>query len=116
MAEARQEGLPEGLRRELKALAEAYKEVLERSGVQGNASILLHTASIYGMARLMAYALGSRCEENTARVLGLAKEELERVANYLSEGKEERRSLLMRLLALEVIIYHTASECAGLEN
>jgi hypothetical protein len=118
MAEARQEGMPEGIRRELKALAEAYKEVLKRSGVHGNTSILMHTASIYGASRMMAYALGRRCEENTARVLGLAKEELDRTASYLSEGKEEeaRRRLLVRLAMLEVIIYQIASHCAGLEN
>jgi len=117
MAEARQEGMPEDVRRELKALAEAYKEVLERSGVHGNTSILLYTASIYGASRMMAYALGRRCKENTARVLELAKERLDQVANYLSEGKEEdRRSLLVRLAALELVIYQTASQCAGLES
>jgi len=116
MAEARQEGMPEGIRRELKALAEAYKEVLERSGVQGNASILLHTASVYGASRIMAYALGRRCQENTARVLELAKEGLGQVASYLSEPKEDRMRLLVRLAALELIIYQTVLQCAGLEN
>jgi uncharacterized protein YtpQ (UPF0354 family) len=115
MAEA-QEKLPERLKPMLEELTEEFKEVLKRSGVQGNASILLHTASLYGASRMMAYALGRRCEEQTARVLRLAKEELDRTAN-LSEGKEEaRRRLLMRLAMLEVLIYQTALHCAGLEN
>jgi hypothetical protein len=116
MAEARQEGLPEGLRRELEALAEAYMEVLKRGSAKNEASVLLYSASIYGASRMMANVLGRQCEEQTARVLGLAKEELNRVANYLSEGKEDRRRLLVRLVALEAIIYQVASHCAGLEN
>jgi len=115
MAEARQEGLPEGLRRELEDLAEAYMEVLRR-GAKNEASVLLYSASIYGASRMMAYTLGRRCKERTARVLGLAKEGLDRVANYLSEGREDRMKLLVRLAALEAIIYQIASECAGLEN
>jgi len=115
MAEARQEGLPEGLRRELEDLAEAYMEVL-RSSAKNEASVLLYSASIYGASRMMAYTLGRRCKERTARVLGLAKEGLDRVANYLSEGREDRMKLLVRLAALEAIIYQIASECAGLEN
>jgi len=116
MAEARQEGLPEDLRRELEALAEAYTEVLKRGSAKNEASVLLYTASIYGASRMMAYTLGRRCKERTARVLGLAKEGLDRVADYLSEGKEDRRRLLVRLAALEAIIYQVASHCAGLEN
>jgi len=116
MAEARQEGLPEGLRRELEDLAEAYTEVLKRGSAKNEFSVLLYSASIYGASRMMAYALGRRCQENAKRVLGLAKEGLDRVANYLSEGKEDRRRLLVRLAALEAIIYHTALHCAGLEN
>jgi len=116
MAEARQEGLPEGLRRELEDLAEAYMEVLRRGSAKNEASVLLYSASIYGASRMMAYTLGRRCKERTARVLRLAKEGLDRVANYLSEGKEDRMKLLVRLAALEAIIYQVASECAGLEN
>jgi hypothetical protein len=117
MAEA-QEKLPERLKPMLEELTEEFKEVLKRSGVQGNASILLHTASLYGASRMMAYALGSRCEEQTARVLRLAKEELDRTANYMSEAKEEeaRRRLLVRLAMLEALIYQTALHCAGIEN
>jgi len=116
MAEA-QEKIPERLKPMLEELTEEFKEVLKRSGVQGNASILLHTASLYGASRMMAYALGRRCEEQTARVLRLAKEELDRTAN-LSEAKEEeaRRRLLVRLAMLEAIIYQTALHCAGIEN
>ncbi len=116
VAEARQEGLPEGLRRELEDLAEAYMEVLRRGSAKNEVSVLLYSASIYGASRMMAYTLGRRCKERTARVLGLAKEGLERVANYLSEGREDRMKLLVRLAALEAIIYQIASECAGLEN
>jgi len=118
MAESRQEeGTPDALRRELEALAEAYAEVLKRGTAKSEVSVLLYTASIYGASRMMAYTLGRRCQENAKRVLGLAKEELNKVANYLSEGKEEdRRRLLVRLAALEMIIYHTALHCAGLEN
>jgi hypothetical protein len=117
MAEARQEGLPEGLRRELEDLAEAYMEVLRRGSAKNEVSVLLYSASIYGASRMMAYTLGRRCKEQTARVLGLAKEGLDRVAKYLgTENKEDRRRLLVRLVALEAIIYQIALHCAGLEN
>jgi len=116
MAEARQEGLPEGLRRELEDLAEVYTEVLKRGSAKNEFSVLLHTASLYGAVRFMANLLGKQCEGQAERALKVAKEELNRVANYLSEPKEDRRRLLVRLAALEAIIYHTASHCAGLEN
>jgi flavorubredoxin len=114
MAEA-QEKLPERLKPMLEELSEEFKEVLKRS--QGNTSILLHTASLYGASRMMAYALGRRCEEQTARVLRLAKEGLSNVAEYLdAETKEDHRRLIIKLAALEALLYQTAAQCAGLKN
>ena len=111
MAEA-QKKLPEHLERALKALGEEYKEVLKKSGIKDEASILTHAAAVYGMARLMAYLLGTNCEEQVARSLELAKEELCRVAEYLgSANKEDHRRLLIKLVALEAMLYQIAAHC-----
>lgn len=111
-----QERLPERLGRALEALSEEYKEVLRRSGIKNEASILSH-AAVYGMARLMTYLLGSKCEEQVVRSLELSKEELSHVAEYLgSESKEDHRRILIKLAALEALLYQIAAHCAGLEN
>ncbi|MFP3321369.1 MAG: hypothetical protein RXO24_12445 [Acidilobus sp.] len=114
---AAQEKLPERLSRALRALTEEYKDFLRRSGVKDEASILIHAAAVYGTAKLMAYLLGSRCEEQVARSLELSSEELRRVAEYLSEGKEiDARRIIIRLTMLEAIIRQVAAYCMGLEN
>jgi len=112
-----QERLPERLSRALEGLSEDYKVILRRSGVKSEASVLSHAATVYGMSKLMAYLLGNRCEEQVARSLELSKEELRRVAEYLgAETKEDHRRLLIKLAALEAVLYPTAAYCAGLEN
>ncbi len=119
MSEA-QEKLPERLGRALRALSKGYKEILRRSGVKNEASVLEHAALLYGSARMMAYLLGTECEEQVARSLELAKDELSRVADYLSEDKEAKerdaRKLVIRLVALEAIIRQIAAHCEGIEN
>ena len=112
-----QERLPERLSRALEGVSEEYKDVLKRSGIKSEASVLSHAATIYGMSKLMAYLLGSKCEEQVARSLELSKEELRRVADYLgAESKEDHRRLLIKLAALEAMLYQIAAQCEGLEN
>jgi len=109
--------LPERLGRALRALSEEYKDFLKRSGVKDEASILIHVAAVYGTAKLMAYLLGNRCEEQVARSLELSSEELRHVAEYLGEGKEiDARRIIIRLTMLEAIIRQVAAYCMGLEN
>jgi hypothetical protein len=116
MSEA-QEKLPKRLERALKALSEEYKEILRRNGVKDEASILAHAAAVYGTAKLMAYLIGSRCEEQVARSLELANEELSHIAEYLGGGKEiDVRRIVTRLMMLEAIIRQVATYCMGLEN
>jgi K+/H+ antiporter YhaU regulatory subunit KhtT len=112
-----QEELPERLGRALKALSEEYKEILRRSGVKDEASIISHAATVYGMSKLMTYLVGRECEEQAARSLELSKEELSHVADYLgAESKEDRRKLLIKLVALEALLYQTTAYCLGLKN
>ena len=115
-----QEKLPERLSRALKALGEGYKEILRKGGIKDEASVLEHAALLYGSASIMAYLLGSVCEEQVARSLELAKDELSRVADYLSEDKEARerdaRKVVIRLVALEALIRQIAAHCEGIEN
>ena len=115
-----QEKLPERLSRALRALSEGYKEVLRKGGIEDEASIVSHAATVYGMSKLMTYLLGSVCEEQVARSLELAKDELSRVADYLSEDKEARerdaRKVVIRLVALEALIRQIAAYCEGIEN
>jgi len=112
-----QEKLPERLGRALRTLGEAYKDILKRSGVKDEASIISQAAAVYGMSKLMTYLVGTECEEQVARSLELAKEELNNVAEYLgSANKEDHRRLLIKLVALEAMLYQTAAYCAGLEN
>jgi K+/H+ antiporter YhaU regulatory subunit KhtT len=114
---AAQERLPERLSRALEGVTEEYKVILRRSGVKSEASMLSHAATVYGMSKLMAYLLGTKCEEQVARSLELSKEELRRVAEYLgTENKEEHRRLLIKLAALEALLYQIAAHCEGLEN
>ncbi len=98
MSEA-QEKLPERLGRALRALSKGYKEILRRSGVKNEASVLEHAALLYGSARMMAYLLGTECEEQVARSLELAKDELSRVADYLSEDKEAKERDARKLVS-----------------
>ena len=112
-----QERLPERLSRALEGLEGDYKEILRKSGVKNEASVLSHAAAVYGTAKLMAYLLGSRCEEQAARSLELSREGLSKVAEYLdAENKEDHRRLLIKLAALEALLYQIAAQCAGLEN
>ena len=114
---ATQKKLPERLERALEAVSEEYKEILRRSGVKDEASIISHAAAVYGMSKLMTYLVGTECEEQVARSLELAKEELNNVAEYLgSANKEDHRRLLIKLVALEAMLYQMAAYCAGLEN
>jgi hypothetical protein len=116
MSEA-QENLPERLGRALRALGEGYKEILRKGGIKDEASIVSHAATVYGMSKLMAYVLGNVCEEQVARSLEVSSEELRRVAEYLgTENKENRRGLLIELVALESMLYQTTAHCLGLEN
>jgi len=119
MSEA-QEKLPGRLERALRALGEGYKEILRKGGIEDEASVLAHAASLYGSASMMAYLLGTECEEQVARSLELAKDELSRVADYLSEDKEARerdaRKVVIRLVALEALIRQIAAYCEGIEN
>jgi len=116
MAEA-QERLPERLSRALEGVSEAYKDILKRSGVKDEASIISHAAAIYGMAWLMAHLIGRECEEQTARSLEVAKEELRRVADYLGgASKEDHHRLIIRLTAFEMMLYQIAAYCEGAEN
>jgi hypothetical protein len=69
------------------------------------------------MSKLMAYLLGAKCEEQAARSLELSREELSKVAEYLdAETKEDHRRLIIKLAALEALLYQTAAQCAGLKN
>ena len=112
-----QEKLPERLSRALKALGEGYKEILRKGGIEGEASIVSHAATVYGMSKLMTYLVGSVCEEQVARSLEVSEEELRRVAEYLgTENKEDRRRLLIELVALESMLYQVTAHCLGLEN
>jgi len=112
-----QERLPERLSRALEGLSEEYKEILRRSGIRSEASILSHAAAVYGMARLMALLLGTKCEEQVARSLELANEGLSHAADYLgTENKEEHHRLLIKLTALEAMLYQIAAYCEGVEN
>jgi len=112
-----QEKLPERLSRALRALSEGYKEVLRKGGIEDEASIVSHAATVYGMSKLMTYLLGSVCEEQVARSLEVSSEELRRVAEYLgTENKEDRRRLLIELVALESMLYQVTTHCLGLEN
>jgi len=116
MAEA-QEKIPERLERALRALSEAYKDFLRRSGIKDEVSILLHAAAVYGSVHMMAYLVGSRCEKQVARALELSEEELSRVTEYLGEGKErDARRIIIRLTMLEAIIRQVAAYCMGIEN
>jgi len=115
--EASQERLPEHLSRALEGAEREYKDVLRRSGIKSEASILTHAAAVYGMAWLMAHLLGRKCEEQVARSLELAKEELSHVAEYLGNAnKEDHQRLLIKLTALEMLLYQVAASCEGLEN
>jgi hypothetical protein len=112
-----QERLPERLSRALEGVSEEFKGLLRKSGIKSEASVLSHAATIYGMSKLMVYLLGSKCEEQVARSLELSKEELRRVADYLgAESKEDHRRLLIKLAALEAMLYQIAAQCEGLEN
>jgi hypothetical protein len=114
---AAQERLPEPLSRALEGLGEDYKVILKKSGIKSEASIISHAATIYGMSKLMAYLIGNRCEEQVERALTVAKEELSHVAEYLgTENKEDRRRLIIKLAALEAMLYQIAAQCEGLEN
>jgi tRNA A58 N-methylase Trm61 len=119
MSEA-QEKLPGRLERALRALSEGYKEILKKGGIKDEASVLEHAALLYGSASMIAYLLGSVCEEQVARSLELAKDELSRVADYLSEDKEAKerdaRKVAIRLVALEAVIRQVTAHCLGLEN
>jgi hypothetical protein len=108
-----QEKAPERLRPALEALAEAYKEVLRKSGAKIDVSVLEHAASLYGTVRFMANVLGRQCEGQAERALKAAKEELSRVADLIgSEGKEaDVHKLTIRLVALEAIVRHVAAHC-----
>ena len=112
-----QERLPERLSRALERLGEEYKEILRKSGVKSEASVLSHAAAIYGMSKLMVYLLGAKCEKQVERALTVAKEGLSNVADYLgAENKEDHRRLLIKLAALEALLYQIAAQCEGLEN
>jgi len=112
-----QEKLPERLSRALEGLEREYKEVLKGSGIKDEAAVLTHAAAIYGMARLMALLIGRECEEQAARSLELAKEELSHVAEYLgSANKEDHRRLIVRLTAFEMMLFEIVAHCEGLEN
>jgi len=114
---AAQERLPEHLSRALEELREEFKRLLRKGGTKSGASIVSHAATVYGTTKLMAYLLGSRCEEQVARSLELSSEELRRVAEYLGEGKEiDARRIIIRLTILEAIIRQVAAYCMGLEN
>ncbi len=116
MSEA-QGKLPERLGRALRALSEGFKEILRKGGIKGEASIVSHAATVYGMSKLITYTLGSVCEEQVARSLEVSEEELRRVAEYLgTENKEDRRRLLIELVALETMLYQVTAHCLGLEN
>jgi len=79
--------------------------------------VLSHAAAIYGMSKLMVYLLGAKCEGQVERALTVAKEGLSHVAEYLgTENKEDHRRLIIKLAALEALLYQTAAQCAGLEN
>jgi hypothetical protein len=112
-----QEKVPERLGPALKALEEGYKEILRRSGIKDEASLLAHAAAVYGMSRLMVLLLGSECEEQVARSLELSTDELRYVADYIgNETKEDHRRLLVKLTALEALLFQIAASCKGAEN
>jgi hypothetical protein len=112
-----QEKAPERLGPALRALSEGFKEILRRSGVKDEISILLHVAAIYGSVHMMAYLFGSRCEKQVARSLELSQDELSHVADYLGEGRKiDVRRIIIRLTMLEAIIRQVAADCMGLEN
>jgi DNA-binding Lrp family transcriptional regulator len=114
---AAQEKLPERLGRALRALSEGYKEILRKGCIKDEASIVSHAATVYDMSKLMAYLLGTECEEQVARSLEVSSEELRRVAEHLgTENKEDRRRLLIELVALESMLYQVTTHCLGLEN
>jgi K+/H+ antiporter YhaU regulatory subunit KhtT len=108
---------PERLSRVLRALSEEYKVFLRRSGIKNEVSILLHVAAVYGSVRMMAYLVGTKCEEQVERSLELSEEELRHVAEYLGEGKAiDARRIIIRLVILESIIRQVAAYCMSLEN
>jgi len=112
-----QEKLPERVSRALEGLEREYKEVLKRSGIKDEAAVLTHAAAIYGTARLMALLIGRECQEQAARSLELAKEELSRVADYLGgTNKEDHHRLIIRLTAFETMLFEIAAHCEGAEN
>jgi hypothetical protein len=116
MAEA-QEKLPERLKPMLEELTEEFKGLLRKGGIKSEASVLSHAAAIYGMSKLMVYLLGANCEGQVERALTVAKEGLSHVAEYLdAENKEDHRRLLIKLAALEAVLYQAAAQCAGLKN
>ena len=116
MAEA-QEKLPERLKPMLEELTEEFKGLLRKGGIKSEASIISHAATVYGTAKLMAYLLGANCEGQVERALTVAKEGLSHVAEYLgAENKEDHRRLLIKLAALEAMLYQIAAQCEGLEN
>ncbi len=79
--------------------------------------MLSHAATVNGMSKLMVYLLGSRCEKQVERALTVAKEGLSNVAEYLgTENKEDHRRLIIKLAALEALLYQIAAQCEGLEN
>jgi len=112
MSEA-QEKAPERLGPALEGLTDVYKGLLRRSGVKIDVSLLEHAASLYGAVRFMADLYGKQCEDQAARALELAKEELSRVADLIgAEGKEaDARKLTIRLVALEAVIRQVAARC-----
>jgi len=112
-----QERLPERLSRALEGLSEEFKGLLRKSGIKSEASVLSHAATVYGMSKLMVYLHGARCEGQVERALTVAKEGLSNVADYLgAENKEDHRRLLIKLAALEALLYQIAAQCEGLEN
>ena len=112
-----QERLPERLSRALEWLSEDYKGLLKKSGVKNEASIVSHASAVYGTVMLMTYLLGNRCEEQVERSLELSSEELRRIAEYLgTENKEDHRRFIVKLAALEAMLYQVAAYCLGLED
>jgi hypothetical protein len=105
-----QEKAPERLRPALEALAEAYKEVLRKSGAKIDVSVLEHAASLYGTVRFLANVLGKQCEDQAERALKVAKEELDRVADLIG-SEADARKLAIRLVALEAIVRYVAAHC-----
>jgi len=112
VAEA-QEKAPERLGPALEGLSEAYKGLLRRSGVKSDVSVLEHAASLYGAVRFMASLYGKQCEDQAARALELAKEELSHVADLIgAQGKEaDARKLTIRIVTLEAVIRQVAARC-----